>query len=96
MSMFYVYILANRMRGTLYVGVTGQLARRISQHREGTGSEFVWKHRLFRLVCIQPFATAMEAMAHEKRLKKWQRSWKIQLIERDNPEWRDLYEDMLS
>ena len=94
--MFYVYILTNRKRGTLYTGVTNDLAARIVLHRSGLGSEFVWKHRLFRLVCIQPFATAAEAIAQEKRLKKWRRAWKIRLIERDNPDWRDLYEELLS
>ncbi|MGB0085876.1 MAG: hypothetical protein WBP94_10955 [Rhodomicrobiaceae bacterium] len=56
----------------------------------------IWQHRLFRLVGVQTFATAAEAIAREKRLKKWQRSWKIRLIEADNPDWHDLYEDLLS
>ena len=94
--MFYVYILTNRKHGTLYTGVTNDLASRIGLHRSGKGSEFVWKHRLFRLVYAQPFATVAEAIVQEKRLKKWQRSWKIQLIERGNPDWRDLYEELLS
>ena len=94
--MFYVYILTNRKYGTLYTGVTNDLATRIALHRSGLGCEFVWKHRLFRLVCVQPFATAAEAIAQEKRLKKWQRHWKIRLIEKDNPDWRDLYEELLS
>jgi putative endonuclease len=93
--MFYVYILANHKRGTLYVGVTRDLAQRIYLHRSGTGSEFAWRHAVFRLVCILPFATALEAIAHEKRLKRWRRVWKIRLIENDNPDWRDLYEDLL-
>jgi putative endonuclease len=90
--MFYVYILTNRKHGTLYTGVTGDLAARIYLHRSGQGSSFVRQHRLFRLVHIAAFATALEAIAHEKRLKKWKRSWKIKLIETDNPDWRDLYE----
>jgi putative endonuclease len=94
--MFYVYILTNRKDGTLYTGVTGDLAARIDLHRRGMGSEFVRKYRLFRLVHVQPFATALDAIAQEKRLKKWKRAWKIQLIERDNPDWRDLYETLLS
>jgi len=96
LGMFTVYILTNRKHGTLYTGVTRELATRIDLHRGGAGSEFVSKHRLFRLVCIQPFNTAAEAIAQEKRLKRWRRSWKIQLIETDNPNWRDLYEDLLS
>jgi putative endonuclease len=94
--MYYVYILTNRKHGTLYVGVTSELASRIALHRSGHGSQFTWKHRLFRLVCVQPFPGANEAITHEKRLKKWRRAWKIQLIENGNPEWRDLYEELLS
>jgi putative endonuclease len=94
--MFYVYILTNRKHGTLYTGVTGDLPTRIDLHRCGMGSDFVRKYRLFRLVHVQPFATALDAIAQEKRLKKWKRTWKIQLIERDNPDWRDLYETLLS
>jgi putative endonuclease len=93
--MFWVYILSNRKHGTLYAGVTNDLPARVALHRSGSGSAFVWKHRLFRLVCIQPFATAAEAIAHEKRLKKWRRHWKIQLIEKDNPDWLDLYDELL-
>ena len=93
--MLHVYILTNRKHGTLYTGVTSDLEVRIALHRGGLGSEFVSKHRLFRLVCVQTFATAAEAIAQEKRLKKWQRSWKIRLIEKGNPDWRDLYEDLL-
>jgi putative endonuclease len=93
--MFHVYILTNRKHGTLYTGVTNDLAARIDLHRNGLGSEFVLKYRLFRLVFALAFPTAMEAITHEKRLKKWPRSWKIRLIEKDNPDWRDLHEDLL-
>ena len=93
--MFHVYFLTNRKHGTLYIGVTDDLPARIALHRSGFGSEFVWKHRLFRLVCIQPFASVLDAIAQEKRLKKGRRHWKIQLIERTNPEWRDLYHELL-
>jgi putative endonuclease len=71
--MFHVYILTNRMHGTLYVGVTNDLPARISSHRAGLGSELVWKLRLFRLVCVQTFPSALEAIAQEKRLKTWRR-----------------------
>jgi putative endonuclease len=94
--MFYVYILTNRKHGTLYTGVTNDLPARIALHRTALGSEFVLKHRLFRLVCIQPFASVLDAIAHEKRLKRWRRHWKIQLIEQTNPEWHDLYGELLS
>jgi putative endonuclease len=94
--MFRVYILTNRKHGTLYTGVTNDRPTRIVSHRAGLRSGFVWKHRLFRLVCIQCFASALDAIAQEKRLKKWRRDRKIQLIERDNPEWRDLFDELLS
>ncbi|WP_088342523.1 MULTISPECIES: GIY-YIG nuclease family protein [Rhodomicrobium] len=93
--MHFVYVLTNRKHGTLYIGVTNDLPARIASHRAGSGSEFVRKHALSRLVCVQPFSTAAEAIAQEKRLKKWHRSWKIHLIEADNPEWRDLYETLM-
>jgi putative endonuclease len=70
----------------------------LALHRIGpaSGPNFVWKHRLFRLVCIQCFASVLDAIAQEKCLKKWRRHWKIQLIEKDNPEWRDLFDELLS
>lgn len=87
-----VYILASRMRGTLYVGVTSDIAARVAQHRDGTGSEFATKYRVHRLVYAEIHATMQEAIAREKQLKSWQRAWKIRLIEEANPEWRDLFE----
>jgi putative endonuclease len=92
--MFYVYILTNRKRGTLYVGITNSLAARINLHRTGLGSNFVRKYRLYSLVWVGSFSTAIEAIIHEKRLKKWRRTWKIELIEKQNPQWRDLYNDL--
>ena len=87
---YWVYILASRPNGTLYIGITNNLRTRIEQHRAGLGSEFVRKYRVHRLVHIEAFATPMEAIAREKQLKNWHRNWKIQLIERENPDWRDL------
>jgi putative endonuclease len=87
---FYVYILASRKNGTLYVGVTNDLARRVEQHRLGEGRSFTKKHKVGRLVFAESFEDINEAIATEKRLKKWRRAWKIQLIERSNPEWLDL------
>jgi putative endonuclease len=92
--MFHVYILTDRKDGTLYTGVTNNLAARITQHRNGAGSEFVWHYGLFRLVFTEGFATAIEAIETEKRLKKWRRAWKVRLIEKANPDWLDLYEDL--
>jgi len=94
--MIHVYILTNRKHGTLYTGVTNALAARIHLHRNGAGSAFVFKYKLFRLVYAAPFTDTAEAIAYEKRLKKWQRHWKIQLIEASNPDWRDLHEDLLA
>ena len=91
----WVYIMANRYRGTLYVGSTADLAERLSQHREGRGSRFCAEHGLTRLVWAELFATMQEAMDHEKRLKRWHRAWKIELIEKANPDWRDLFDHIL-
>jgi putative endonuclease len=87
----WVYIMADRYRGTLYVGVTADLARRIHQHRTGDGSDFCARYNLERLVWAERGATIEDCIAHEKRLKRWRREWKLDLIERGNPEWCDLY-----
>jgi putative endonuclease len=88
----WVYIMADRYRGTLYVGVTADLAARIFQHRSGTGSDFCARYGLIRLVWAERGASIADCIAHEKRLKRWRRDWKFDLIERGNPEWRDLFE----
>lgn len=88
--MYYVYILASARHGTIYIGVTNDLARRLEEHRTGKGSEFARKYRVFRLVYVENFERPIEAIAREKQLKKWNRDWKIKLIETDNPEWSDL------
>ncbi|MHA7777678.1 GIY-YIG nuclease family protein [Roseibium sp. M-1] len=87
---YYVYILASRMNGSLYIGVTNDLSRRVAEHRNGDGSNFSKKHEVYKLVYATAFDDVNEAIAQEKRLKKWRRSWKIQLIESSNPEWNDL------
>jgi putative endonuclease len=87
---YHVYILASRRYGTLYIGVTNNLALRIKQHNLGRGSEFVRTYGVTRLIYVETYPTAMEAIRREKQLKKWNRDWKIQLIEKDNLEWRDL------
>jgi putative endonuclease len=88
--MYHVYILASRRYGTLYIGVTNSLQRRIEEHRSGKGSSFVKKYQVFRLVYVESYERAEEAITREKQLKKWKRDWKIELIERENLEWRDL------
>ena len=87
----WCYIMADRYRGTLYVGVTSDLATRVSQHREGRGSEFCKKYGLKRLVWAERGDSIDECIAHEKRIKKWRRAWKFDLIEKANPDWDDLF-----
>jgi putative endonuclease len=90
--MYYVYILASRRHGTLYIGVTNSLAKRMEEHRAGKGSEFVKQYSVYRLAYVESYERPEEAIAREKQLKRWKRDWKIELIERDNLEWRDLSE----
>lgn len=87
----WLYILASQKNGTLYVGVTNSLAERVAEHREGSGSEFARRYRVMRLVYAEHFDDPSEAIAQEKRVKHWRRSWKIELVERANPDWNDLY-----
>ena len=91
---YFVYILASRKNGTLYIGVTNDLARRMREHREGTASGFTRKYKVHRLVHAEPFNEIEEAIQREKAMKEWKRAWKIQLIEESNPEWTDLYDSL--
>jgi putative endonuclease len=86
----WVYIMADRYRGTLYVGVTADLTTRVHQHRTGSGSDFCARYGLSRLVWAERGDDIVMCIAHEKRLKRWHRDWKFELIERANPDWRDL------
>jgi putative endonuclease len=88
---FHVYVLASVTR-RLYVGVTDDLAFRLEQHRNGTGSRFAARYNIRRLVRAEPYATAREAIAREKQIKGWSRAKKIALIESENPQWLDLTE----
>ena len=88
--MYFVYFLASRRHGTLYIGVTNGVRQRLELHRSGKGSEFVRKYNVTRLVRVEPFDNPEEAIRREKQLKKWKRDWKIRLIEEDNPNWDDL------
>ena len=87
---YYVYILASRRHGTLYIGVTNSVQKRLEEHRNGKGSSFVKTYGVYRLVHVEAYERAEEAIAREKQLKRWKRDWKIELIERENLEWRDL------
>lgn len=85
-----VYILASQPRGTIYIGVTSDLAARLFQHRNGITGGFASKHRVFRLVRYEMFDDMEQAILREKQLKRWHREWKLNLIEQLNPEWNDL------
>jgi putative endonuclease len=87
----WVYIMADRYRGTIYVGVTADLAARICRHRGGEGSDFCARYGLHRLVWAERGDSIEDCIAHEKRIKRWRRQWKFDLIERGNPDWSDLY-----
>jgi putative endonuclease len=89
MAEYFVYILASGRHGTLYIGVTNDLSRRLAEHRAGTAGAFTKKYRVHRLVHAEVFETAYQAIAREKQLKKWNRDWKIRLIEENNLDWRD-------
>ena len=90
----WVYIMADRYRGTLYIGVTSDVAARGWAHREGRGSAFCVRYGLTRLVYAENAPTIEEAIASEKAMKKWNRAWKIELIERANPDWDDLWDTL--
>ncbi len=92
---YHVYILASARNGTLYIGVTGNLAQRIWQHRTGAIDGFTKAHRVTMLVHAEPFDDILEAIAREKAMEKWRGGWKLSLIEKDNPDWRDLFDDLL-
>ena len=87
---YHVYILASKRYGTLYIGITNDLRRRMNEHRLGVGSKFVRQYRVRRLVHVESFDDPESAILREKQLKKWNRDWKIRLIEEGNLEWQDL------
>ena len=89
---FYIYILAGRKRGTLYIGVTSNLTKRVYEHKNGLVDGFTKKYGVHRLVYYEVAEDAATALSREKQMKKWNRSWKLKLIEEQNPEWSDLYE----
>jgi putative endonuclease len=88
----WVYIMSDRYRGTLYIGVTSDLAARVCAHRQGRGSKFCAQYGLKRLVYAEQAPSIHEAIAREKAMKKWKRAWKTALIEQANPDWDDLFE----
>jgi len=90
----WVYIMTNKPFGTLYVGVTSDLAARVWRHRTGTGSEFCSKHGLKRLVYVEWHERIDEAIVREKAMKAWKRNWKLRQIMDANPDWRDLFDEI--
>ena len=90
----WVYILASKRDGTIYIGVTSNIHQRIWQHKQKQVPGFTKTHGVDRLVYHEHFNRITDAIAQEKRLKNWERAWKIELIERENPEWDDLYDEL--
>ena len=90
----YVYIMASKRNGTLYLGVTSNLIERVALHKQGRGSEFVKKYNVTMLVWYEERALITDAIQRETSLKRWPRKWKLELIEKTNPEWRDLHRDL--
>ncbi len=89
--MFYVYLLASRKQGTLYLGVTNDLVRRVYQHKSKNLPGFTSRYDVDRLVWFECYDDPANAITREKEIKKWRRAWKIDLIEKENPDWKDLY-----
>jgi len=92
MKEYYVYMICSKRNGTLYIGVTSDLIKRVYEHKNKLANGFSKKYDVHRLVWYESHETVEEAIVREKQIKKWNRRWKLRLIERDNPEWDDLYE----
>ena len=95
MADYYVYLLASQPQGTLYVGVTNDLARRVFEHKNDLTEGFTQRYGVHRLVYYETYGDIREAIAREKAIKKWRRAWKVALIERENPTWSDLYDQLI-
>ena len=93
--MYFVYLLTNRKHGTLYLGVTNDLVRRVHEHKNKVARGFSARYDLKKLVWYEAYDDPTNAISREKELKKWRRSWKIRLIEEDNPDWSDLYASII-
>ena len=94
MGTHYVYILASKRNGTLYVGVTNDLIRRVYEHKNDFVEGFTRKYGVHRLVYFEQCEDFDSALQREKRIKEWKRKWKIELVEKGNPEWKDQYEEI--
>lgn len=91
---YHVYIMASDRNGTLYVGITSDLARRVYEHRQGAMAGFTKRYGVKRLVYLEPFDDVEHALQRERQIKKWNRGWKLELIEKTNPQWLDLYDQL--
>ncbi len=94
MNAYYVYIMASKRNGTLYIGMTNNLARRVWEHKNNVVEGFTKKYGVHQLVWYEVADTPQAAITREKQLKKWNRAWKLKLIEATNPEWKDLYNEI--
>ncbi|MDO8584851.1 MAG: GIY-YIG nuclease family protein [bacterium] len=95
MNAYYVYIMASKRNGTLYAGVTNDLVKRVGQHKSDAIDGFTKRYKVHMLVYYEETSDVRTALAREKQVKQWHRVWKLQLIERQNPQWRDLYNDFI-
>jgi putative endonuclease len=95
MEQYYVYILASKRNGTLYIGVTNNLAKRVYEHKSNLVEGFTQKYKVHNLVYYEVYRNIQDAILREKRMKKWKRQWKVELIEKDNPQWDDLFERIM-
>jgi putative endonuclease len=94
--MYWVYIMASKPRGTLYVGVTSNLVQRVWQHKQGVADSFTRRYRVHHLVHFEETSDVSAAISREKQLKSWHRAWKLELIETHNPDWHDRYSLLIS
>ena len=95
-KIYYIYILASKKNGTLYIGITNELKRRVYEHKNGLIEGFTKKYSVHQLVYYEETADVENAIMREKQLKKWKRAWKIELIEKFNPDWEDFYINIIS
>lgn len=95
MKTYFLYILASKKGGTLYIGVTNNLLKRVAEHKSDLIGGFTKKYGIHKLVYYEQTSDIMSAIIREKRLKKWNRKWKIDLVEKSNPAWKDLYGSLI-
>ncbi|HUT44824.1 MAG TPA: GIY-YIG nuclease family protein [Sedimentisphaerales bacterium] len=96
MRQYYIYILASKKNGTLYIGVTNNLLKRVYEHKNDLMGGFTQKYHIHNLVYYEVYGDIIDAITREKGMKKWKRQWKIELFEKSNPQWRDLYSDIMN